>query len=90
MEPDDVRRLNCSSPSRLNSSAQRTDFFHGLLEVIRRAIDTLKGGDLYKLYEKCSAWRDAGGDLLQEMAERVDGRIAAARRELDVLEAEVL
>ena len=31
MEPDDVRRLNRSSPSRLNSSAQRTDFFHGLL-----------------------------------------------------------
>lgn len=60
------------------------------IEVIRRAIDTLNGGDLYKLYEKCNAWRDAGGDLLQEMAERVDGRIAAARRELDVLETEVL
>ena len=31
MDTDAVRRLNYSSPSRLNRRAQRTDFFHGLL-----------------------------------------------------------
>ena len=31
MDPDGARRLNPSSPSCLNSGAQRTDFFHGLL-----------------------------------------------------------
>ena len=31
MDPDGARRLNRSSPSCLNSGAQRTDFFHGLL-----------------------------------------------------------
>ena len=30
MDPDGARRLNRSSPSCLNSGAQRTDFFHGL------------------------------------------------------------
>ena len=33
METGGVRRLNRSSPSRLNTPAQRTDFFHGLLSV---------------------------------------------------------
>ena len=31
MDIDGTRRLNPSSPSCLNSGAQRTDFFHGLL-----------------------------------------------------------
>ena len=31
MDADGARRLNRSSPSCLNSGAQRTDFFHGLL-----------------------------------------------------------
>ena len=31
MHTDGARRLNRSSPSCLNSGAQRTDFFHGLL-----------------------------------------------------------
>ena len=31
METGGVRRLNRSSPNRLNRPAQRTDFFHGLL-----------------------------------------------------------
>ena len=31
MDPDGARRLNRSSPSCLNSGAQRTDFFHGLI-----------------------------------------------------------
>ena len=31
MDTDGARRLNRSSPSCLNSGAQRTDFFHGLL-----------------------------------------------------------
>ena len=60
------------------------------IDAIRCAIDTLEAGELYTLYEKCNARRDAGGDLLQEMAERVDSWIAAARRELAVLEAEEL
>ena len=38
METGGVRRLNRSSPSCLNTPAQRTDFFHGLL---RRAFSTL-------------------------------------------------
>ena len=33
IDTDGVRRLNCSSPSRLNRRAQRTNFFHGLLVV---------------------------------------------------------
>ena len=33
MDPDGARRLNRSSPSCLNSGAQRTDFFHGLFRV---------------------------------------------------------
>ena len=32
METGGVRRLNRSSPNRLNRPAQRTDFFHGLLK----------------------------------------------------------
>ena len=36
MDPDGARRLNRSSPSCLNSGAQRTDFFHGL---VRRILD---------------------------------------------------
>ena len=35
MDPDGARRLNRSSPSCLNSGAQRTDFFHGLLEIYK-------------------------------------------------------
>ncbi len=31
MDTDGVHRLNCSSPSCLNSRTWRTDFFHGLL-----------------------------------------------------------
>ena len=31
IDTDGARRLNCSSPSCLNSRAQRTHFFHGLL-----------------------------------------------------------
>ena len=31
MDTDGARRLNRSSPSCLNSGAQRTDFFHGLI-----------------------------------------------------------
>ena len=34
METGGVRRLNRSSPSCLNTPAQRTDFFHGLLNVV--------------------------------------------------------
>ena len=37
MDTDGARRLNCSSPSCLNSRAQRTDFFHGLLGDTRPA-----------------------------------------------------
>ena len=33
MEAVDVRQLNRSSPSCVNRSAQRTDFFHGLLDL---------------------------------------------------------
>ena len=33
MDTDGARRLNRSSPSCLNSGAQRTDFFHGLLRA---------------------------------------------------------
>ena len=36
MDPDGARRLNPSSPSCLNSGAQRTDFFHGLLTAAGR------------------------------------------------------
>ena len=36
MDTDGACRLNRSSPSRLNSGTQRTDFFHGLLGVQRR------------------------------------------------------
>ena len=35
MDTDGARRLNRSSPSCLNSGAQRTDFFHGLLSHFR-------------------------------------------------------
>ena len=35
MDTDSARRLNRSSPSCLNSGAQRTDFFHGLLDPSR-------------------------------------------------------
>ena len=38
MDTDGARRLNRSSPSCLNSGAQRTDFFHGLLEQSLKAI----------------------------------------------------
>ena len=43
MDTDGARRLNRSSPSCLNSGAQRTDFFHGLLgyrRAIRQALQT--------------------------------------------------
>ena len=34
MDTDGARRLNRSSPSCLNSGAQRTDFFHGLIRAV--------------------------------------------------------
>ena len=34
MATDGARRLNRSSPSCLNSGAQRTDFFHGLIAPV--------------------------------------------------------
>ena len=34
MDTDGAPRLNCSSPSSLNSTAQRTHFFHGLLGAV--------------------------------------------------------
>ena len=58
------------------------------LDSIRQAIDTLKAGEIYTLRQKCNARRDAGGNLLEEMAERLDTQIAAATRELTALEAE--
>lgn len=55
---------------------------------IRHTIDTLKADKLYALYEKCNRRREAGGDLLDEMAGRLDERIATARQELATLEAQ--
>ena len=40
MDTDGARRLNRSSPSCLNSGAQRTDFFHGLLTLSGSHHDT--------------------------------------------------
>ena len=34
IDTEGARRLNCSSPSCLNSRARRTDFLHGLLDVV--------------------------------------------------------
>ena len=42
MDPDGARRLNRSSPSCLNSGAQRTDFFHGLLGLLCRLLPLLR------------------------------------------------
>ena len=45
MDPDGARRLNRSSPSCLNSGAQRTDFFHGLLGYRhRRCMSSTQSG----------------------------------------------
>ena len=52
------------------------------IDSIQQEIDTLKNGKLYAFYEKCNVRREAGGNLLEEMAARLDKRIAAARREL--------
>ena len=41
IDTDGARRLNCSSPSCLNSRAQRTHFFHGLLENVRAKLRVL-------------------------------------------------
>lgn len=55
---------------------------------IRDAIDMLMTDKLYTLYEKRNRHREAGGDLLDEMAGELDRRIATARQELAALEAE--
>ena len=60
------------------------------IDDIDLAIETLKAGELHSLNEKCSARSETGGNLLGEMAARLDGEIAAARRELETLEAETL
>ena len=39
MDPDGARRLNPLSPSCLNSGAQRTDFFHGLVRIWWNDVD---------------------------------------------------
>ena len=44
MDTDGARRLNRSSPSCLNSGAQRTDFFHGLLVICKRINDLAQTG----------------------------------------------
>ena len=59
------------------------------LDSISRAIQVLQGGELYALYQKCKARSSAGGgNLLEEIAGRLDDQIAAARHELAALEPE--
>ena len=58
------------------------------IDSIRQAIDRLKTSKLYTLYEKCNVRRDAGDNLLAQMAEQLDRQIAAVRQELAALEAE--
>ena len=58
------------------------------IDSIQQAIDTLKTGELHTLYETYKRRRDAGGNLLEEMAERLDTRIATVKQELTALEAE--
>ena len=55
---------------------------------IDREIEVLMAGDLYALYRKCNAQQDVGRNLLTEMAELVDKRIADAKQDLADLKVE--
>ena len=58
------------------------------IESVQREIDEIKVGKLYTLIENGNARRDAGGNLLEEMATLLDSRIGTARQELEALETE--
>lgn len=57
---------------------------------IDQQIETLRAGELHTLREKCMERLEAGGNLLEEMAVRLDREIVDARRELADVEAEAL
>ena len=87
MDPDGARRLNRSSPSCLNSGAQRTDFFHGLLIrvqenwgrpidclLLERAIPALDDPVGFRLFEEAEAGVDAPVPKLVEEVVRQLGQ----------------
>ena len=49
---------------------------------IDREIETLKGSDLFTLRADCETAREAGRDMLDELAVRVDSQIAEATQAL--------
>ena len=43
------------------------------IDDIDREVETLKGGDLFTFRANCETVREAGRDMLDELAVRVDG-----------------
>ena len=58
------------------------------IERIDQELEALMAGELYALHQKRDARHDAGGDLLSDMADLLDERIADAKRELADVEAQ--
>ena len=52
------------------------------IDDIDREVETLKGGDLFTFRADCETAREAGRDMLDELAVRVDGQIAEATQAL--------
>ncbi|MCH2516285.1 MAG: hypothetical protein MK134_12200, partial [Dehalococcoidia bacterium] len=52
------------------------------IDDIDREIETLKGSDLFTLRADCETAREAGRDMLDELAVRVDSQIAEATQAL--------
>ena len=78
MDTDGARRLNRSSPSCLNSGAQRTDFFHGLLVSRPRR--------RRPIWTEASYWRvdeDLAQDYNVRLAQLFGGKVRRGRPKKD-------
>ena len=75
-------------PSELVRAIRQIAQVRRRLQNISRVISTLQTGELYALVQKGNARSAEGGNLLEDMAARVDSDIVAARAELATLEAE--
>ena len=78
METGGVRRLNRSSPSCLNTPAQRTDFFHGLLGQPVASIDTKKKELVGRYRNGGREWRPKGQPEAVKVHDFIDPELGKA------------
>ena len=75
-------------PSELIRAIRQIAQVRRRLDSISQAVQTLRESELYALYQKCNVRSAGGGNLLEEMAARLDDQIAAARHDLAALDRE--